>query len=161
MNPSYFRVKMGLKEAVQRLCDWNGGQYKEWIEADYLDAVRVSLDENGQWKGSCLYVYEKEGWTVFEDLSGGYSFIEIESWKKFAKDNELVYAAYNDAVLYAELIMIVNGIVTKYFIENFDMPEDNVNEGNGIADLKSWIDVARFVDHDELLDSDQGVILIF
>lgn len=161
MNPSYFRVKMGLKEAVQRLCDWNGGQYKECIEADYLDAVQVSLDENGQWKGSCLYVYEKEGWTVFEDLSGGYSFIEIESWKQFAKDNELVYASYNDAVLYAELIMIVNGIVTKYFIENFDMPEDNVNEGNGIADLKSWIDVARFVDHDELLDPDHGVILIF
>lgn len=161
MNPSYFRIKLNKEEAIQRLCDWNGKQYKESIEADHLDAVKVSVDENGQWKGSCLYVYENEGWTVFEDLSGGYSFIETESWKKFAKEDELVFAAYNDAMLYAELVLIVDGVVTKYFIENFDMPEDDVNEGDGIADINSWIDVAGFVDNDDLLDSDEGVVLIF
>ena len=113
MNPSYFRIKLNKEEAIQRLCDWNDRQYKELIKADHLDAVNVSLDKNGQWKGSCLYVYENEEWTVFEDLSGGYSFIEPESWKKFAKENELIFAAYNDAMLYAELILIVDGVVTK------------------------------------------------
>lgn len=161
MNPSYFRIKLNKEEAIERLCDWNGGQYKDLIIANHLDAVKVSIDKDGKWKGSCLYVYENEEWTVFEDLSGGYSFIETESWKEFAKENDLVFAAYNDAMLYAELIMIVGGVVTKYFIENFDMPEDNVNEGDGIAEINSWIDVADFIDNDILLDSDEGVVLIF
>lgn len=161
MNPGYFRIKLKREEAIQRLCDWNGRKYKELIETDHRNAVKVSTDENGQWKGSCLYVYENEEWTVFEDLFGGYSFIETESWKKFAEEDELVFAAYNDAILYAELILIMDGVVAKYFIENFDMPEDNVNEGDGIADINSWVDVADFVDNDGLLDSDEGVVLIF
>lgn len=162
MNPSYFRIKLNKKEAIQRLCDWNGGEYKESIKTGYLKAVDVSVDENGQWKGSCLYVYENEEWTVFEDLSGGYSFIDIEDWKKFAKNNNLVFAAYNDATLYAELIVIENGVVTKYFIEDFDMPVENVNEGNGIEDIYHWTDVVDFMEHDELFSSeDAGVVLIF
>ena len=161
MNPSYFRIKLNKDEAIQRLCDWNGRKYKERIETKYSKAVDVSLDESRQWKGSCLYVYESEEWTVFEDLSGGYSFIDIENWKKFAKENELVFAAYNDAILYAEMIMIVDGIVTKYFIEDFDMPEENVNEGDGIAEINNWIDVAKYVDEDDLVYSDTGVVLIF
>lgn len=161
MNPSYFRIKLNIGEAIQRLCDWNGGKYKELIETKYSKAVDVSLDENRHWKGSCLYVYENEEWTVFEDLSGAYSFIDKEDWRKFAKENEFVFSAYNDAILYAELIMIVDGIVTKYFIEDFDMPDENVNEGNGIANINNWTNVARFVDDDELVYSDEGVVLIF
>ncbi len=75
MNPSYFRIKVNMKEAVERLCIWNGSDCKEWIETGLSDAVDVSLNENGTWKGTCLYVYEKDGWTIFEDLSGSYSFL--------------------------------------------------------------------------------------
>lgn len=161
MNPSYFRIKLNTESAIQRLCDWNGKKYTELIKTKYLKAVEVSINENGQWKGSCLYVYENKEWTVFEDLSGGYSFVDIEDWKKFAKENELIFAAYNDATLYAELIRIVDGVATKYFIEDFDMPEENVNKGDGIADINNWMDVAAFVDNDDLLNYNDGVVLIF
>ncbi|MDE6232547.1 MAG: hypothetical protein K2M60_04270 [Lachnospiraceae bacterium] len=161
MNPSYFRIKLDIDKAIERLCVWNESDYNERIETKFSKAVDVSLDENGQWKGSCLYVYENDGWTIFEDLSGGYSFIEAEQWKDFAKGNEFVFAGYNDAILYAELIAIENGIVTKNFIEDYDMPEDNVNEGDGIADINDWTDVAGFVDDDELVYSDEGIVIIF
>ena len=96
MNPSYFRIKLNMEEAVKRL-----GSYKERIETNYSNAVRVSIDQNGKWKGQCLYVYEKDGWTVFEDLSGGCSVNEIDSWLKFAEKDELIFAGYNDAIIYA------------------------------------------------------------
>ena len=161
MNPSYFRIKSSMEEAVKRLCLWNGTDCKERIETEYSRAVAVSLNENGGWKGTCLYVYENDGWTVFEDLSGGYSFLEPEQWKKFAGTDELIYAGYNDAVIYAEMIIIQNGSVSKYFMECDDAPEYNVNEGDGIADIENWISVASFIDHDDLVYSDQGVVLIF
>ena len=116
MNPSYFRIKVNMKEAVERLCIWNGSDCKEWIETGLSDAVDVSLNENGTWKGTCLYVYEKDGWTIFEDLSGSYSFLEPDEWKKLAAKDELVYAGYNDAIIYAEMVKIQNSTVTKYFL---------------------------------------------
>ena len=106
MNPSYFRIKLNMDEAVKRLCAWIGSDYKEKIETNYSKAVDVSLNENGQWKGACLYVYENDDWTVFEDLSGGYGFIEAEEWLKFAKNDEFVLAGYNDAIICAEMIFI-------------------------------------------------------
>ena len=161
MNPSYFRIKVNMKEAVERLCIWNGSDCKEWIETGLSDAVDVSLNENGTWKGTCLYVYEKDGWTIFEDLSGSYSFLEPDEWKKLAAKDELVYAGYNDAIIYAEMVKIQNSTVTKYFLEWFDAPEENTNEGDGIADIENWTDVASFVDNDELAYSDHGVVLVF
>ncbi|MGN0390582.1 MAG: hypothetical protein ACI4L2_07185 [Wujia sp.] len=57
MNPSYFRID-------------------------------ISLDEMGQWKkGACLFTYEKDGWTIFEDLKGSYSDFEGEDWFPFAMNN--------------------------------------------------------------------------
>lgn len=161
MNPSYFRIKQNMEDAVKRLCIWNGSPFKERIETDYSKAVDVSLNENGQWKGSCLYAYENDEWTIFEDLSGGYSFIEPEQWKKFAGTDELVFAGYNDAMLYAEMIVIENGCLTKYFVECADVPEENVNEGDGVPGIENWIDVASFVDGDDLVYSDTGVVFVF
>ena len=108
-----------------------------------------------------MYVYENEGWTVFEDLMGAFSFIDAEEWKAFAKEDEFVFAAYNDAMLYAELIVITDGVVTKNFMENDDIPEDNINEGNGVADIENWTDVAAFMDDDDLVNSDKGTVYIF
>ena len=160
MNPSYFRIRQNLDKAVERLCNWNGSVFKERIETDYSRAVDVSLNEKGQWKGGCLYAYENEGWTVFEDLSGGYSFIEPKQWKEFAGNDELVFAAYNDAMLYAEMIVIEHSTLTKHFVECADIPEENVNEGDGVPGIETWIDVASFVDADDLVYSDKGVVFI-
>lgn len=161
MNTSYFRIKLGKDEAVERLCKWNGSGCRDRIEADYSRAVDLSLDERGQWKGPCLYAYEKDGWTIFEDLSGGYSFLEADQWKLFAQNDEAIFAGYNDSIPYAELIALQNGVIVKMFMENFDIPEDNVNEGAAFADILKWTDVASFVDSDELVYSDRGELLIF
>lgn len=161
MNPSYFRIKLNKEEAIKRLCDWNKANIKEQTETAYSNAVAVSIDENGQWKGSCLYVYEKENWTVFEDLSGGYSLIEAENWKNFAKDNSLVVAGYNDSEIYAELVIIENGIIRKNFVECDDMPEENVNEGIEYENICDWIDVVSFVEDDEFFCFDSGTVIIF
>ena len=95
MNTSYFRIKLSKPEAIERLCSWNGSGWRERLETDFSSAVDLSLDETGQWKGSCLYVYEKNGWTVFEDLSGGYSSLEAEQWKLFAQKDEALFAGSN------------------------------------------------------------------
>ena len=60
MNPSYFRIKLNINDAISKLCAWNDGTYKEKIETRYSQAVRVCIDEKGQWKGQCLYVYERD-----------------------------------------------------------------------------------------------------
>lgn len=161
MNSSYFRIKLKMDDAINRLCTWNEEIYKERIETRYSNAVRICIDEKGQWKGQCLYVYERDGWTIFEDLSGFYSFIEIDSWLTFAKENDFLFAGYNDAIIYAELLVIIDGKVAKYFIECDDCPEENVNEGDGIPDIENWVDVASFVDEDELIYSETGTVLIF
>lgn len=161
MNPSYFRIKLNMEEAINKLCIWSEAPYKEKIETRYSNAVRLCVDEKGQWKGQCLYVYENEGWTVFEDLFGGYSFIEPNSWLEFAGKNEFLLAGYNDAIIYAELLAIVDGKVIKYFLECDDYPEDHANEGDGIPDIENWVDVASFVDEDELVYSETGTVIIF
>lgn len=79
MNPSYFRIKDNLENAIKRLEKWNGQPIKERIQTDYSDAVDNSLNEDEEWKGACLYVYENNGWTIFEDLTGAYSSIEASN----------------------------------------------------------------------------------
>lgn len=161
MNPSYFRIKLPWKEAVERLYHWNGKMPKEVLQTTYAHAVEQSIDENGQWKGSCLYAYENEGWTVFEDLSGFFSTIPAVSWKNFAENNDLIVAGYNDAILYGEFIMISNGVIQKEFLEIADMPEEGVNNGEKYMEINSWVDVADFVDSDEIIYSESGAVLIF
>ena len=161
MNPSYFRIKLHMNEAIDRLCAWNDASYKERIETRYSKAVHVCIDEKGNWKGQCLYVYEKNGWTIFEDLSGRYSFIEPASWLEFAEDNEFLLAGYNDAIIYAELLAITDRKVTKYFLKCDDCPEEDANEGDGIPEIENWVDVASFVDEDELVYAETGTVLIF
>lgn len=161
MNLSYFRIKTNAGEAIKRLCTWLASDYKEKIETNYGGAVKVSVNENGQWKGSCVYVYENDGWTVFEDLSGGFSFIEAAAWKEFAGKDPFVFAAYNDAMIYAEMIVITDGNVTKKFIECFDLPEENINEGDGVTGIENWTDVAAFVDADDIIFSEEGTVYIF
>lgn len=160
MNPSYFRIRLHKEEAIERLCKWNQEEPKERIETEFSQAVDVCLDENGEWKGACLYVYENDGWTIFEDLSGGYSAIPAEEWKEFAKKDDLIVVGYNDAIIYAEMVVISNGIILKEFMEDRDNPEEDVNKGDSPEGIASWIDIAEFMEEDELVFSDQGTVLI-
>lgn len=161
MNPSYFRIKLPMAGAVERLFQWNEKMPKEKIETTFSLAVDKSINESGQWKGSCLYVYEKAGWTVFEDLSGGFVGNSAMSWKAFAQNNDLVVAGYNEEIPYGELIILTNGVIQKEFLEDERLPKDNVNYGGMYSEIKEWIDVASFVDNDEIVYSEHGMVLIF
>ena len=161
MNPSYFRINLPKPQAIERLCNWDGRAVKETIETSFSNAVSVSLNEAGQWKGNCLYFYENDGWTVFEDLSGGYCAIPAMSWLEFAGKDNLVVAGYNDAILYGEMVVIADGVIQKEFFEDINMPDEKINIGEAFGEINSWEDVAVYVDDDSLVFSDNGTVLIF
>lgn len=133
MNPSYFRIKTDLESAINRLENWNKKAFFEKQQVEYSEAVDKSLDENGQWKGSCLYAYEEEGWSVF--------------------------AGYNDAMPYGEMIVISGGEVLKEFWD-YPIENDLVNLGDGYPEIESWEDVIDFIEEDDIVYSDEGVLLI-
>ncbi|SHJ56069.1 hypothetical protein SAMN02745136_00385 [Anaerocolumna jejuensis DSM 15929] len=105
MNPSYFRIKLPEGEAVKRLCKEMGGKpFIEKVETTSDKIVQVSLNNQGNWKGSVLYAYEKNGWTIFEDISGSYFSIPANTWLEFAHSENLIVAGYNDADISGEFI---------------------------------------------------------
>lgn len=159
MNPSYFRIKTDLENAISRLERWNGKAFFERKQVEYSEAVDESLDENGQWKGSCLYAYEEEGWSVFEDLSGFYSSIPGQSWLALAENDDFVFAGYNDAMPYGEMIVIGGGEVLKEF---WDYPVENdlVILGDEYPEIESWEDVIDFIEEDDIIYSEEGILLI-
>lgn len=162
MNPSYFRILLPEDEAVERLCNWIGKKPKEIIRTGPMNAVS-SATENGNWKGRAVYVTHKAGWTVFEDLSGSFFGTTPENWMPFAGNESLVVAGYNDALLVAELIVVENKTIVKDFFEYADEPESFRNAGSlpGKNPIESWIDVASFVDDDDIVFSNDGTVLIF
>lgn len=159
MNPSYFRIRLGKEEAVKRLAEWLGKPCKEKCETDLAGCVAVCLDEKQEWKGICLYVYENEGWTVLEDMSGFLSDCPAEAWKEYAKEDEFIFAGYNDAIPYGEFVSIKSGVVLKEFCDF----EGDVEKNNGVEfqKIESWVDVAEFVDEDEMVYSETGEVFIF
>lgn len=73
MNLSYFRIKFPMEQAIENLRVWIGKDIKERtdnVPTAFGKNIDAALNENDQWKGQCLYVYENEGWTIFEDMSG-------------------------------------------------------------------------------------------
>ena len=164
MNLSYFRIKLSEEESINRLRNWIGKAPKEVVETNYSNAVDVAC-ENETWKGRAIYVYHNAPWTVFEDLSGSFSDISAENWLQFAEKDSLIVAGYNDAILFAEFITIENGVVIRDFFEDYDNPEDNRNIGilpfEQETPIESWIEVAAFVDDDNIVFSENGSVLIF
>ncbi len=66
MNPNYFRIKLPKEDAVIRLCKYMEGKpFTEEIETTSDKIVQVSVNDQGNWKGSVLYMYENNGWTIF------------------------------------------------------------------------------------------------
>jgi hypothetical protein len=161
MNPSYFRIKLPLEEAKKRLCDWWGvSEPQEPVKTDSTNAVRLACTESGMWRGGALYFYQSDDWTVFEDLSGGFSSIPGSSWLDFAKQDSFVFAGYNDSIPYGELIVIEKGQIVREFVDVPDEPDENRNIGKLTQEeeepIQSWIDVASFVDEENLAFSEEG-----
>lgn len=159
MNLSYFRIRLEKEKAIERLTEWLEKPCKEKYETNLENCVDVCLNEVQEWKGICLYVYENEGFTVFEDISGFLSDCPAEAWQKFAKEEEFVFVGYNDAIPYGEFVSIKSGVVLKEFSDYEGKIEKN--NGTEFPEMVSWVEVSSFVDGDEIAYSEAGEVLIF
>jgi hypothetical protein len=161
MNPSYFRIKLPLEEAKKRLSQWcRVPEPGTLIKTNSSEAIDLACTEEGEWRGDALFLYKNEGWSVFEDLSGGFGSIKAKRWLEFAQTDAFVFGGYNDSIPYGELIVIEHGKIMREFMHCPDEPEDNVDSGKlpweKDGPIESWIEVASFVDDDDLVFSESG-----
>ena len=163
MNPSYARIRLPLADAMERFSTiLNCHELEPPTQVSLSDSVSRSVNADGHWRGGAKFVYENGGWTVFEDLSGHLSACGADSWLAFAGDCDFVFAGYNDAIGYGELIVIRNRTVVREFLYDADNPQDNVDNGTlpDIDPLNTWIEVASFVDDDDIAFSETGLLWI-
>jgi hypothetical protein len=162
MCPIYLRIKVSKQEATRRLAKWLGlTSIVSPIEVDGMKALQLAHDNS-----NCvsLWFYELDGWTVFEDLTWGLFGIPAETWLEFAGQDEFVYAAYNDAICCGDLVVIKERRVVREFSNDRDNPETDVNKGKldfeDVAPIKSWVEVASFIDADRFYGGDRGSLWI-
>jgi len=164
MNPSYIRIRTPMSDAMARYAAFVGTpEIEPPTELDYGDSVRFACD-GLDWRGMAVFVYENGEWTIFEDLSGHCGGRAAEAWLRFANSDDFVFAGYNDSIGYGELIVIRNRVIEREFLYDKESPEANADRGRlqeeGIEPIKSWIQVARFVDEDDLLLGERGLLWI-
>lgn len=160
MNPSYFRIELPLKEAMKRFSKWHAS--KELAKPKRVQdskAVSLAVNKKGEWRGSALFVYDSDGWTVFQDLSGHISSIASPKWLTFAQKDAFLLAGYNDAIGYGRLLAIEGGKIVKDFLEDEDADE-LINEGKEKRwkAIKSWTDVNDYIDEDSRAHADKGFL---
>ena len=151
---SYVRLRCALAEGLDRYGRWIGTPE---VAARRLvrerDAADLALD-NDEWLGLAVFVYASGPWTVIEELSGGLSERPVASWLELAAGGDLVYAGYNDAIAYAQLIVVERGRLLREFLQDEQDPSHDVNVGQLPEEaekrLETWIDGARWVEEDEL-----------
>jgi hypothetical protein len=116
------------------------------------------------WRGNAVLVSEVSGWTLFSDLSGVLGGVPAEQWREFAGPDELVFAGYNDAIRYGEFVLIRDGTVVREFLDDPDNPEAKTNRGSSDVEgepFESWVDIAGFVDADDLGFSESGLLWVW
>lgn len=163
---SYVRLRCPLEEAM--------GRYGRWIGSPELgppqlvreqDAIGLAL-AGEEWRGLAVFIYASRSWTVVEELSGGLGIRPVESWLQLAQEGDLVYAGYNDAVPYAQLIAIEQGQVIRQYLQDEQDPSEDIHVGRlpeeAHAPFEDWTDVMAWVEADEeTLDRpDQGWLWI-
>ncbi len=113
------------------------------------DAVDLAL-EGERWKGLAVYIFAADPWTVFEELSGGLEGRPAEDWMRLAAGGDLVYAGYNDAIGYGELVRVEGGRVVRHFQQDEQDPGADINTGELPEEADDpwvhWADVAKWVD---------------
>jgi hypothetical protein len=165
MNPSYCRIRLPLKVAVERFAAWKElPEIGPQVSTTSGNAIELAVDEHGQWRGAAVFVSDLGEWTLFQDFSGALGAIPGSEWVEFAEGDELIMAGYNDSIPYAELVVVRDGKLVREFLDAPSSPEQNVNQGDWDSKyepFETWIDVAGFVDDDELGFSEQGWLWVW
>jgi hypothetical protein len=117
MNPSYLRLRRPLEDAIAR--------YGAWIGLPGLAPPR-DVDEDD---AVDVYIFAEGPWTVFEELSGGLAARPAEDWVRLADGGDLIYAGYNDAIGYGELVRVDAGKLVRQFLQDEQDPSADVDVG--------------------------------
>ena len=153
MVSTYIRMRCPLEQAMAR--------YGRWVGAPELEPARVVPERDaidlaladGEWRGLAVFIYAADAWTVIEELSAGLAERPAESWLELAEGGDLVYAGYNDAVPYAQLIMVEQGRLVRQFLQDEQDPSEDVNVGRLAVEAKQpfegWLDVMAWIEEDE------------
>jgi hypothetical protein len=163
---SYVRMRCALEEAMTR--------YGRWIGTPELGPPRLVRDRDvndlafveGNWLGLAVFIYASGPWTVFEELSGGLAVRSAESWLELAQGGDLVFAGYNDAIAYAQLVVVERGRLVREFLQDEQDSSRDVNVGRLPEEARrrfeDWIDVMGWVeeDDDKLAHLEQGWLWI-
>ena len=166
MCPSYCRIRTPMDEAIRRFAVWK--QIPESVQPlrlNWRDAFRQAVDDRGAWKGNAVFVSDLSEWTLFENLSGCLGGIPASDWLRFAEQDELVVAGYNDSICYGELVVIKDGMLRRAFLSDESDPKADTDIGRLDCEyepFKSWVEVASSVDADELgLSKDEGWLWVY
>lgn len=74
--------------------------------------------------------------------------------------DSFIFAGYNDAIPYGEMIALDNGEILKDFGDDLSDSEFCHSIGDEYQEIKDWTDVAAFVDDDDIVYSDTGILII-
>jgi hypothetical protein len=153
MVSSYLRIACPLEEAMARYGAWIG---KPEIGPPRLirerDKINLALTGD-QWLGLAVFIYASGEWTVIEELSGGLAENSEDRWVELAAGGDLVYAGYNDAISYAELLIVHQGQLVRHIIRDEEDPSADTNVGRLPEEtgkpFEDWTDVTVWVEEDE------------
>ena len=151
---SYVRIRCPLEEAMARYGRWIG---KPELQPPRLvrerDSINLALASPDEWLGLAVFIYGFGPWTVIEELSGGLAARSAESWLELAQGGDLVYAACNDAIAYAELVVVEKGRLVRHFLQDEQDASADVDVGRlpqeAKEPIKDWIGATQWVEEDE------------
>jgi hypothetical protein len=155
---SYCRIRIGKDEALRRFAVCHRlpeiGPL-ELVTTDNPDALAYRSKEFRD----AVFVSEVCGWTLFNDLTGTFASRLTAEWLELAGQDDLVFAAYNFGVPYAEVVVVSRVVVVRKFVffgmgwyKNADMGKlDTPHEP-----FRGCDEVAGFVADDELRFSNTG-----
>jgi hypothetical protein len=163
----YARLPVPLPVALER--------FGAWIALPELEPPRRVRSRDSfdlacvgaRWRGVAVFAHEANGWTVFDDYTGYLGALPAARWISLAGDDELVFAGYNDAVPYGQLIVVRDRRIVREFLHDLQDPSHDVNHGRLELEratlIDDWVDAAWFVDSDELADdgADEGTLLLY
>lgn len=105
-----------------------------------ISKVKAQFQEYGDMEFS-----KRENWTLVEDFSGTQLFgWDVSSWVELARDDELIYAYY-DEDMNAEFIHIKDGVCVRAYQE-YDNEVDTDEGEDPETSISKWCDVANYID---------------
>src|SRR5215207_40253 len=126
---NYVRLRCALAEGLDRYGRWSGTpEVAPRRLVRERDAIDLALD-NEEWLGLAVFVYASGPWTVIEEVSGGLSDRPVASWLELAGGGDLVYVGYNDAIPYAQIVVVERGRLTREFLQDEQETTHDVNVG--------------------------------